>query len=713
MVIKKKLKHKAGHHSSLIAQPKRLATKPHHARAYRKRHFSVLTLAMILLVFLLLQVGVIMGANRPRPVPQSLSSSPSPTSLTLVRSGYGFGFDFDSNVLSSAATVVDDKNVSQLVSQEELSAGKNLSLVTLKPRPGSVESSLISNQLTMHVMPTDQELAALKQKPVNAKMSEGDLAAQIFPVTASADFDVALLSSTSDTLGGGKIVTKKVYQFTPKFTGGLSYAIVWTGVINDRPFALKLNGLVGSPTVPDIFAPVLDSLQLDADQKVQGVSTLFGRKAPTATPYILDSKFIADSASPAVVKIYHIVCGRLIIFGSDFGENCDGGTGSGFFVSSDGYIATNGHVAVISAKDYAVKIITDDNGLLASYLHDVLALSNAQITAAAKDPQMLGSLIAKIYDTSDKEIRFDNLQDTLLVALGDDPLEIKNRTVLKQLASKSDTDTIKKAQFIGADYSGKDLINVGSGNPAGFSSSDVALLKIDIRNAPLIRINRAPIIQNQKITVLGFPGDADNQLVNNKSLGTSVTNGVVSSIRQAAGGKTRLYQSDVDASHGNSGGPALTEDGTAFGLLTYRIPGDSEGNSAKSYVRDIADFQQLASINKVGFNTNSITQDAWDKGLDLYSKNHYSAAIKEFNKVKEIYPAHRLVGVYLDNANQQIAAGKDVKEFPAALMTVSLTVVIAVIAGTVVLIISHARHHRSYVLQNAYAPTDQHLISHH
>jgi hypothetical protein len=712
MALKKKLKHKAGHHSSLVAQPKRLATKPHHARSYRKRHFSVLTLAMILLVFLLLQVGVIVGANRPQPLPQSLTSSHSPANLTLVRSSYGFSFDFDGNTFAATANEVDSNNSNQAVNQDELVAGKNLSLVTLKPRPGMIESRLISNQLTMQVMPTGQELTALKQKPANATLTEGDLAAQVFPITSSADFEVKLLSSGSDTLGGGKIVTKKVYQFTPKFSGGLSYAVVWTGVIKDRPFALKINGLVGSSTIPDVFMPVLDSLQLDADQKVQGVSTLFGRKASTSTPY-LDSKFVADSASPAVVKIYHIVCGKLIIFGSDFGDSCDGGTGSGFFVSSDGYIATNGHVAVISAKDYAVKIISGDNGLLNSYLRDVLALSNTQITAAAKDPQMLGSLIAKIYDTSDKEIRFDNLQDTLLVALGDDPLEIKSRIGLKTLASKSDTDTIKKAQFVGADYSGKDLINVGAGNPAGFSSSDVALLKIDIKNAPLIRINRVPIIQNQKITVLGFPGDAENQLVNNKSLGTSVTNGVVSSIRQAAGGKTRLYQSDVDASHGNSGGPALTEDGTAFGLLTYRIPGDDEGNSPKSYVRDIADFQQLAAINKVGFNTNSTTQAAWDKGLDLYSKNHYSAAIHEFNKVKEIYPAHRLVSVYIDNANKQITAGKDVKEFPVVLLGVSLAVVVAIITGTVVLIISHARHHRSYVLQNAYAPADQPLSVQH
>jgi hypothetical protein len=710
MALKKRLKPKTKHHSSLVAQPKRLVTKPHHARAYRKRHFSVLTLAMILLVFLLLQVGVILGANRAQPLPQLLATDEPRTSFTLVRSGYGFGFDFDSNIFSSTATATDEKNVSYVVAQDDLSKGNNISLISLRPRKGVTESRFASSQMSMQVLPSGQELAALKQNPANATLLESELAAQLFPTASSADFDVKLSSTTSDTLGGGKAVTKRIYQFTPRFGGGLSYAVVWTGVIKDRPFALKLNGLVGSSDTPDVFTPVFDSLNLEADQKVQGISTLFKQKASGSSP--LDNKYIADSASPAVVKIYHIVCGKLIIFGGDFGEGCDGGTGSGFFVSSDGYIATNGHVAVISAKDYAVEIITSDTALLGSYLKDVLKLSNTQIAAAAKDPQILGSLIAKIYDTSDKEIRFENLQDTLLVALGNDPLEIKTKADLKKLVNKAETDTIKKAQFVGADYSGKDLISVGTGDPTGFTSSDVALLKITINNAPLIRINSTPITQNQKITVLGFPGDADNQLVDNRILNASVTNGVVSSIRGAAGGKTRLYQSDVDASHGNSGGPALTEDGLAFGLLTYRIPGDDTGNSAKSYVRDIADFQKLANIKNVGFNTKSQTQDSWAKGLELYSKNHYTAAIKEFNKVKEMYPAHRLVATYLDNSNQQIAAGKDVKEIPIVFLLACLVAVMGIIIGTVTMIISHARHHRSYVLQNAFPPKPPQAVSH-
>lgn len=700
-------KHTSHSNTLLTSEPKRLKTKPHHARAYRKRHFSILTLALILLIFLLLQAGIIMGANRTQPLPQQVTNNSSRASFTLVRSGYGFGLDFDSNTFASSATVIDDRGVNQPVGQDDLANNKQLNFVSIRPRKGVTAARFVSSQLSMQVLPTNKEFADLKQSPAAVGLSEGEIAAQLFPVSTTEDFDVTVNASTTDTVAGGTLVTKKVYQFKPKFSGGLSYAVVWTGVVNERPFALKLSGLVGSGSVPEIFIPVMDSLRINSNQKVQGVSISIESKASAASSDVLDSKYIADSVSPAVVKIYHIICGQLIIFDHDYGNSCDGGTGSGFLVSSNGYIATNGHVAVYTAKDVAVGVIAKDPDLFLFFLKNSLHLTNAQISEVAKDPQLLGSLIAKIYDTTDTEIRINGLKETTLVALGNKPVEIKSRGDLLRLVSASDTADVKKAEFIGADYNAKDLLNVGTGNSTGFTSSDVALLKINVTGAPLIRINSSPITQNQKISVLGFPGDAENALIDNKSLDVSVTNGVISSTREAAGGKSKLYQSDVDASHGNSGGPALTEDGSAFGLLTYRIAGDATGNAAKSYLRDIVDFQKLATDNKVSFNTSSKTQDLWGKGLDLYSKNHYSAALKEFSKVQQLYPEHRLASTYIDNSTKQIAAGKDVKDFPVLILVVGLVVVALVITGTVILIVSHARHHRSYVEQNAFRPIDQ------
>lgn len=694
--------HPLSSNTTLTSETKRLVTKPHHARSYRKRHFSILTLALVLLVFLLLQVGVIIGANRRQPFPQQSITRQQPASFTLVRSDYGFGLDFDSNTFVSTATAIDEKGVSQPVGQDDLAKSKQLNLVSLRPRKGFGSSRFSSSQLSLQVLPTTTELAALKKQPASAGLSDSELAAQLFPVSSSADFDVAISSTSSDIIAGGTLVTKKVYQFTPKFSGGLSYAVVWTGVVNDRPFALKMSGLVANSSIPDIFIPVFDSLRINSSQKVQGASTFFTPKAAAATANVLDSKYVADLVSPAVVKIYHIICGQLIIFDHDYGKSCDGGTGSGFLVSANGYIATNGHVAVYTAKDIAVGIIIKNPDLFVYFLQNVLHMTNSQISAAAQDPQVLGSLIAKIYDTTDAEIRIDNLKETTLVALGGLPVDIKSRDDLLKLTSAADTANIKKARLIAADYNAKDLITVGSGNPGGFTSSDVALLKIDITNAPLIRINTNPINQNQKISVFGFPGDAENALIDNKSLDVSVTNGVISSTREAAGGKSKLYQSDVDASHGNSGGPALTEDGSVFGLLTYRIAGDASGNAAKSYLRDIKDFQKLVTAKNINFSSTSQTQDAWGKGLDLYSKNHYSAALIQFNKVRQLYPEHRLAATYIDNSNKQIADGKDVKDFPVLILVAGLVVVILLIAGTVVAIVSHARHHRSYVLQNAF-----------
>ncbi len=683
----------------LAKGPKQIVLKERHSRPYRKRHLSSLVISLVAIGVLGLQTGILIGREQSTPAPDTITALPSTSSVTNVRSSYGYSFAADSNQFIISATQLDNRGIERQISADQIRGDKTpLVSATVKPQSGSVKPADAASQLTISVNPDASALSVLKSRLENADVVESQVAAQLFPVTGNINFDVKVLSGKADTLSG-VAVYKTTYEYTPKFEGGKSYAVVWTGVSQGRAFAVKLQGLVGASTIPEAFIPIFKSLKIDSNQSVQGVSTDLLTPSAAADASKLDAKYLSDALSPAVVKIYHIVCGALSIDGQALtADTCTGFSGSGFITTSSGYIASNGHVVVYSAQNALVDILTSNPGAMAAFLKGI-GLSNSQIQTLNNDPPALASIISKIYDVPDTRINFANKKDVTLIALGNAApsfAELSKSTDISRYLK--DTEDLKVAKVIATNYKAKDALTTIANPLEGFSSSDVALLKINVRNAPTIAISRSQVTQNQKIFLMGFPGDADNKLTDNTQLSVSITDGVVSSIRQAAGGKGRLYQSNADASHGNSGGPAIAEDGTVIGLLTYRASGDTQGNAAKSYIRDITDFTDLASSWDVSIDNSSHSQQLWQKGLQLYSANHFSAALTNFKEVKRLFPAHRLADLYIDSSSAAIKQGKDVRLVPVVWVLAGMVLAFAIAAGSVLAIVRHNAHHKLYQL---------------
>jgi S1-C subfamily serine protease len=648
---------------------------------------------MFLLVF---QIGLIVGSSRQQ-VENPLTQFTTQDSLETISSSYGFSFSYNKSDFNGSANAINQDNEGVSVPRTDLANGNAITFAQIKPKSMAIPSSLSASQLSVQVEPNKQALQAATDKPANKDKAGGEIAAELLPMTQTTDFDVSTLSQSQEIIGDGAQMLRTTYQFTPKFEGGLSYAISWHGVVDERAIVIKLTGLVTSSVLPGEYAEILDSFTFTGAPKVQGLK--FPGIETASASGSLDTKYIADLVSPSVVKIYHVVCGDLVLGTNKYPDTCDGGTGSGAIVSPDGYIATNGHVVVITAKDIFVRRITADQRIFVSFLQG-LGYSNTEIAEIVSDSQKLASLIAKIYDLPDTDIFLDQPKEITLVSLGEEPLILPEGSILRDVLSVSDTDSIKSAKVVGADYQSKDLWVAQSGDPTGFSSSDVALLKIDIVNAPSVTINATPVTQNEKIVVLGFPGDAENALVDNSKLDVSVTNGSISAIKDAAGGAGKLYQSDADASQGNSGGPAITQNGEIFGLLTYRVSGDDQGNAAKSYIRDVVDLSDLAKEKSATLGGPSTTMDTWRKGLTLYSQNHFSAAKNEFQKVRDAYSSHRLADDYIDNASKQIAAGNDVPLYSPVLIAVAGIIGLVAVAGAIIVIVRHRAKHQTYLAGN-------------
>ncbi len=675
------------------------AFRAHHRKPYRIRHLTALLIALAAALATTLQLGITIGHNQQVVAPVSVITpaiNPAP-SLTVVRSNYGYSLAIDTNSFVVTATERTANGAARAITAEQLSQHPQLVAVTIRAKPGTVSGRQAATQLSMEINPDAAALTAAQQKPENKDYSAARTAATLFPVTATGGLQTSIISSNPDTLQGVS-VQKTIYQFSASGNSGKSYAIVWSGVSHGRAFALKLNGLTAYATIPDTFATIIAGLEISADQAVLGATTSIFASPNTVPRAQLDSRYLSDALSPAVVQIFHTVCGILTVSGQRLGDSaCISFSGSGFLVTQTGYIATNGHVVIYSAKDALADLVVSDESILKAYLTS-LGLDAGQIDSLKSDPAALAALISKIYDLPDDQLNFSDKGDSLLVALGSEQPDTQKLVSLAsstELAGlKYDTKTIKPARLIGYDYSAKDSYTAIADPSKGYSASDVALLKIDVSQAPTIPLEQDPVVQNQPIILMGFPGDADNPLIDTKQSAVTVTDGVVSSIRQAAGGKSKLYQSDADASHGNSGGPAIDAQGKAIGLLTYRYADGQDGNAAKSYIRAIIDFQDLATNKAVTIDSSSTTQQLWISGLQLYSRNHFSAALKDFEKVQAAYPAHRLVASYIESSNQAIDSGKDVRDPSINLLAgILLVALLAIGVAIMVIVRHHTRHH--------------------
>src|SRR6058998_3306020 len=105
------------------------------------------------------------------------------------------------------------------------------------------------------------------------------------------------------------------------------------------------------------------------------------------------------------------------------------------------------------------------------------------------------------------------------------------------------------------------LLLDNNGRPLPDSGRDLALLRVNEGLYPAITLSTRDSQIGNPVHILGFPGVVLSHELLNRSvtLEASVTNGAVSGFKQDAIGQD-VIQSDAPAAHGNSGGPAVTDD---------------------------------------------------------------------------------------------------------------------------------------------------------
>ena len=185
------------------------------------------------------------------------------------------------------------------------------------------------------------------------------------------------------------------------------------------------------------------------------------------------------------------------------------------------------------------------------------------------------------------------------------------------------------------------LLLDSANRPVADSGRDLALLQVKEGAYPALALaSREPRI-GDPVHILGFPGVVlSHELLNRSAtLEASVTNGAVSGVKQDTIGQD-LVQTDASASHGNSGGPAISDDATVLGVLTFVSLSPQGGSIVQGFnflipAHDVKKFLQGTDIvpgRDTGFNT------AWAAGLNALFSEHYGQAVTKLTEANRLLP---------------------------------------------------------------------------
>ena len=371
----------------------------------------------------------------------------------------------------------------------------------------------------------------------------------------------------------------------------------------------------------------------------------FGKKETTQ---INPAQKIAAFSKPGVVLIQTLVSGtfnlavplsdpdtgifmidpntnRLIkseeTFSKDFEE---GFAGSGFIVSPDGYIITNAHVVDLNSQDYI-------NQFTSNFVQDYLTIVDEKVQKTYGDsiynyPDIIDAVNDYIY----KETYFTNLKINVYVGTG---------VTIPGVA------TIQKGNVA-------DIRKLGTSG----SAKDVAILKIDGKNLPTLKIGDSGEVKTgDRIYILGYPGASETSLTaTGEAIEPTLTSGIISAERKTTDG-FRLLQTDAAMSGGNSGGPVFNEKGEVIGIAT-------SGSVDPFTGQPVAGFNFLVPINFAkGFmqelniqNKQGSVDEHYQEGLEYLWNKKYSKAIDELETVRRLYPAHPYVQSYLTGAQEAL-----------------------------------------------------------
>ncbi|NJR41058.1 MAG: serine protease [Leptolyngbyaceae cyanobacterium CSU_1_4] len=318
-------------------------------------------------------------------------------------------------------------------------------------------------------------------------------------------------------------------------------------------------------------------------------------------------------SKPAVVRIVAGCFGTYEYKGRSY-PFTSGGIGSGYFVDPNGYIVTNAHVVNL-----------------------------AEGGEKACRERLFNNLVKRLTGESDLDEVSQSRKETIREnsTLGND-FVFRNDVFLPN--GESFKFEVKERGLPVVEPDRKDI------------GKDVAVVKIEVTNAPVLKLGDSTTVQIQDpIVVLGYPGAADvTSVLSEKSfLEASALDGKVANPNKTLQNGSPVLQLNVTVAPGSSGGPVLNQQGEVVGMITF---GGNSWDRETGFPYAIPTSTILEFTRKSGAaNEEGSTGPLYREGLDLYWNQDYEGAKTKFEAVKGLFKQHSEVDKLVQVSEQKIA----------------------------------------------------------
>ncbi len=366
-------------------------------------------------------------------------------------------------------------------------------------------------------------------------------------------------------------------------------------------------------------------------------------------------------SKPSVVRI-HAACSGIYKYNKNKQtyRSIKGTLGSGFFVNPNGYIVTNAYV-VKEVKDKESECKKRISNKLAEEIKDDYS----------NDPTVV-----------EKE-----LQKQILQSLNDKPENFRfyNHVLMPNTKESFPFET-KVSGSEGA-------------------SQDVAIIKIEIKNAPALKLGDSDTVQLlDDVLVIGYPSAADlgSELTTQSRYEASVTEGKVSNTKKKLKDNAPVLQIDMPSASGITGSPVLNNRDEVIGMIAF--VGEGVRGDSIPFAIPTSTIQEF--IRRSGtLNEQSVVDRLYREGLDLYWKPDYRGAKAKFEAVKGLFPQHSEIEQFIRNSEQKIADNWDKTDYSPWLIAIGGLIVGM---GAVLLFVYFTKRSRSslneFTPEAAYSP---------
>ena len=287
-------------------------------------------------------------------------------------------------------------------------------------------------------------------------------------------------------------------------------------------------------------------------------------------------------------------------------------TGTGWFVDGTGYLITNAHV------------VDPVHRMPPWVLHE---LKKKAIDQACVDPVLRAQGLMRGQNPNlEESIRREATARALATA---QVTTFPQLSVLLSSGLSLKADVVKFSPPLAFDLNGK---------PTADARRDLALLRVKEGVYPVILLRDNDPKIGDAVHIIGFPGVVQTHELLNRSFEASVTNGAVSGFKQDAIGQD-IIQTDAAAAHGNSGGPAVGDDASLVGVMTFTTLSTSGSAIVQGFnflipARDVKKFLAgtPVTLGQSKFN------DVWQAGLDALFAERYSTAVRRIAEANALQP---------------------------------------------------------------------------